>query len=102
MTRGIYTVFIHIFGFRWKAQATEADKVRAAHDIAAFRDHILGLIDVHVGPNVSPRGQGYTFCGLMTFTDKAAADADTQHPIQLKLLSWLKPLIDLVELEFEA
>ena len=49
-------MFIHIFGFKWKREATDADKARAAHDIAAFRDHILGLIDVHVGPNVSPRG----------------------------------------------
>ena len=43
-------MFIHIFGFRWKPEATDADKARAAHDIAAFRDHIVGLIDVHVGP----------------------------------------------------
>jgi hypothetical protein len=47
-------MFIHIFGFKWKPEATEADKARAAHDIVAFRDHILGLIDVHVGPDVSP------------------------------------------------
>ncbi len=30
-------MFIHIFGFRWKPQATEADKARAAQDIVAFR-----------------------------------------------------------------
>ena len=95
-------MFIHIFGFKWKPEATDADKARAAHDIAAFRDHILGLIDVHVGPNVSPRGQGYTFCGLMTFTDKAAADAYTTHPMHQALLKWLRPLIDAVELDFEA
>jgi Stress responsive A/B Barrel Domain len=95
-------VFIHIFGFRWKPQATEADKARAAHDIVVLRDHILGLIDVHVGPNLSPRGQGYTFAGLMTFTDKAAADAYTTHPMHLALLKWLVPLIDPVELDFEA
>ena len=95
-------MFIHIFGFRWKAAATEADKARAAHDIVAFRDHILGLIEVHVGPNVSPRGQGYTFVGLMTFTDKAAADAYTVHPMHQALLKWLVPLIDPVELDFEA
>jgi hypothetical protein len=95
-------MFIHIFGFRWKPEATDADKARAAHDIAAFRDHILGLIDVHVGPNLSPRGQGYAFCGLMTFTDKAAADAYTKHPMHLALLQWLLPLIDPVELDFEA
>jgi hypothetical protein len=95
-------MFIHIFGFRWKPEATEADKARAAHDIAAFRDLVLGLIDVHVGPNLSPRGQGYTFAGLMTFTDKAAADAYTRHPMHFALLKWLVPLIDAVELDFEA
>ena len=38
-------MFIHIFGFRWKPQATEADKARAAQEILAFRGHILGLIE---------------------------------------------------------
>ena len=95
-------MFIHIFGFKWKPEATEADKYRASQDILAFRGHIAGLIDVHVGPNVSPRGQGYTFAGLMTFESKAAADAYTTHPSHLALLQWLKPLIDPVELDFEA
>ena len=57
---------------------------------------------MHVGPNLSPRGQGYTFAGLMKFTDKAAADAYTTHPMHLALLKWLVPLIDPVELDFEA
>jgi hypothetical protein len=95
-------MFIHIFGFRWKPGATEADKARAAHDIVAFRDHIVGLIDVHVGLNLSPRGLGYTFAGLMTFTDKAAADAYTTHPMHQALLKWLLPLIDPIELDFQA
>jgi hypothetical protein len=95
-------MFIHIFGFRWKPQAADADKVRAAQDILAFRGHIPGLIDVHVGNNLSPRGQGYSFCGLMTFTDKAAADTYTTHPTHQALLKWLVPLIDAVELDFQA
>ena len=57
-------MFIHIFGFRWKPEATDADKARAAHDIAAFRDHILGLIDVHVGPEpVAARAGLYVRAG---------------------------------------
>jgi hypothetical protein len=95
-------MFIHIFGFRWKPQATDADKARAARDILAFRGHVVGLVDEHVGNNLSPRGQGYTFAGLMQFTDKAAADAYTTHPMHLALLEWLLPLIDPVELDFEA
>ena len=38
----------------------------------------------------------------MTFTDKAAADAYTTHPMHQALLQWLRPLIDPVELDFEA
>lgn len=95
-------MFIHVFGFQWKSGTTDADKARAAQEIAAFRGQIPGLIDVHAGPNVSPRGQGYEFAGLMTFTDRAACDAYCSHPSHLKLLEWLLPLIDPVELDFEA
>ena len=95
-------MFIHIFGFRWKLQATDADKTRAQREILAFRGAIAGLIEVAVGPNVSPRGQGYTFAGLMKFTDKAACDAYSTNPQHLALLEWLVPLIDPVELDFEA
>lgn len=95
-------MFIHIFGFRWKSAATEADKSRAAREILAFRDQIPGLVEVHVGPNLSPRGQGYAFAGLMKFTDSAAADAYSVHPDHKALLDWLVPLIDPVELDFEA
>ena len=95
-------MFIHIFGFRWKAHTTEADKSRAAKEITAFRGSIPGLLEVHVGPNVSPRGQGYEFVGLMSFTNRAACDAYSTHPAHLKLLEWLVPLIEPVELDFEA
>ena len=95
-------MFIHIFGFRWKPHATDADKQRAAREIRAFHGAIPGLIDVSVGDNLSPRGQGYTFAGLMRFIDRAACDAYTTHPAHLALLQWLVPLIDPVELDFEA
>ncbi len=95
-------MFIHIFGFRWKPQATESDQARALKAILAFRGVIPGLLEAYAGPNLSPRGQGYTFAGLMKFTDKAAADAYSTHPAHLALLEWLVPLIDPVELDFEA
>ncbi len=95
-------MFIHIFGFRWKAHATDAEKQRAARDIRAFHGQIPGLIEVSVGENLSPRGQGYTFAGLMKFRDRAACDAYATHPAHLVLLEWLVPLIDPVELDFEA
>ena len=95
-------MFIHIFGFRWRTEANETQKENAREAILAFRGTIPGLIDVHVGENLSPRNQGYTFAGLMTFTSKAAADAYTIHPQHQALLNWLVPLIDPVELDFEA
>jgi hypothetical protein len=95
-------MFVHIFGFKWRPSATEEDKARARKEILAFRSTIPGLVGVNVGPNVSPRGQGYEFVGLMTFTNREAADAYTAHPAHLALLEWLVPLIDAVELDFQA
>ena len=60
------------------------------------------MIETHVGTNLSPRSQGYEFAGLMKFTSKAACDDYTTHPAHLALLEWLVPLIDPVELDFEA
>jgi hypothetical protein len=95
-------MFIHIFGFRWRPEATEADIARAEHEIRAFRPVIPGLIEVCVGANLSKRGQGYTFAGFMKFVDKEAADFYLIHPAHMALLRWLAPLIDPVELDFEA
>jgi hypothetical protein len=38
----------------------------------------------------------------MKFTSKAATDAYSTHPAHMALLQWLVPLIDPVELDFEA
>ncbi len=95
-------MFIHIFGFRWKPETTEADITRATREILAFRGVIPGLIEAYVGPNVSPRGQGYAYVGMMKFTNKEASDAYMVHRAHLALLEWLVPLIDAVELDFEA
>ena len=95
-------MFIHIFGFRWKPAASAADQARAEKEILAFRGVIPGLLEAHVGANLSPRSQGYTFAGMMKFTDKAACDAYSIHPAHMALLQWLVPLIDPVELDFEA
>lgn len=95
-------MFIHIFGFRWKENATDVERARAARDIRAFEGQVPGLIDVAVGENLSPRSQGYMFAGLMRFTDRAACDAYATHPAHLRLLEWLMPLIEPVELDFET
>ena len=95
-------MFVHIFGFQWKPAATDSDKARARQEILAFHGVIPGLTAVHVGDNVSPRGKGYEFAGLMTFTNKESSDAYATHPAHLALLEWLVPLIDAVELDFQA
>lgn len=92
----------HVFAFQWKQGTTEPQKDRAAKDIAAFQGVIPGLLQTHVGPNISPRGKGYTFGGIMQFKDKAALDAYVLHPAHQSLLAWLVPLIDAIELDLRA
>jgi antibiotic biosynthesis monooxygenase (ABM) superfamily enzyme len=94
--------FFHVFAFQWKPEATDAQKEKATHDIRAFQGIIPGLLETHVGPNISPRGKGYTFGGVMRFTDQAALDAYVKHPSHQALLVWLVPLIDAIELDLNA
>jgi hypothetical protein len=92
----------HVFAFQWKPGTSDTQKDQAAKEIAAFQGQIPGLLQTHVGPNISPRGKGYTFGGIMLFKDKAALDAYVQHPAHQALLKWLVPLIDAVELDLRA
>lgn len=92
----------HVFAFQWKTETTEAQKERAAKEISAFQGVIPGLLQTHVGPNLSPRGKGYTFGGVMQFKDKASLEAYVQHPAHQALLAWLVPLIDAIELDLRA
>ena len=92
----------HAFAFQWKPEASDSQKERAAREIAAFQGKIPGLLQTHVGPNISPRGKGYTFGGIMHFKDKTSLDAYIQHPAHQALLVWLVPLIDAIELDLHA
>jgi hypothetical protein len=92
----------HVFAFQWKQGTSESQKDRATKEIAAFQGIIPGLLQTHVGPNISPRGKGYTFCGIMQFKDKASLDTYVQHPAHQALLAWLIPLIDAIELDLRA
>lgn len=93
-------MFIHIFLFRWKPQATEADKTHALTDILAFQGQTPGLLDTLAGVNVSPRSNGHEFGGAMKFADKAAFDAYMVSPIHETLLEWLIPLVEPTEVDF--
>lgn len=93
---------IHMFAFRWSAIATDADKLRAIVEIRAFEGRISGLLEVHVGSNISSRAAGYETGGVMKFADQDALSAYNGHPLHEALLAWLVPLIDPVEVDFEA
>ena len=95
-------MFIHIFAFRWKPIATDAQKQRAAQDIRQLKQHIPQVLEVYVGTNTSVRGQDYTFGGVMKFSSKADYETYAIHPEHLALLAWLGPLIDPLELDFSA
>lgn len=75
---------------------------RAAGEIQNLQGQIPGLLETYVGRNESPRSQGYAFGGVMKFMDKASFDAYGPHPAHQKLLVWLMPLIEPLELDFEA
>ena len=95
-------MIVHTFYFRWKPEATLAHKQRAHTEIQALQGQIPGLIETHAGFNFSPRSHGYDFGGVMKFSDRAAFEAYNGHPNHQELLSWLRPLIDAIEVDFEA
>lgn len=93
---------IHTFAFRWKANVTDEQKRRVQTEILALRGQIPGLLETYVGVNFSPRSQGYAFGGVMRFTDRAALQAYNSDPVHQELLTWLLPLIDPIEVDFES
>ena len=93
---------IHTFAFRWKAGVREDQKLRAMAEIRGLLGKIPGLLETLVGVNFSPRSQGYELGGVMKFDNRAALEAYGGHPVHRALLQWLMPLIDPVEVDFEA
>ena len=70
-------------------------------EIRKLQGQIPGLVETFVGINISPRGQGYELGGVMKFADQSALDNYGAHPVHQKLLSWLMPLIDPIEVDFD-
>jgi hypothetical protein len=93
-------MYIHMFAFRFKPGVTEEQKEHIAAEIRKLQGQIPGLVETCVGKNISPRGQGYELGGAMKFADKAALDAYGPHPVHQKLVSWLMPLIEPIEVDF--
>jgi hypothetical protein len=95
-------MIVHTFLFRWKPGVEEAQKQRAVEEIKDLQGQIPGLEETLVGTNISPRSQGYELGGVMKFSDRASYEAYNDHPVHKKLLSWLMPLIDPLEVDFEV
>jgi hypothetical protein len=93
---------IHTFAFRWKSGVTEEQKLRVMEGIRALQGQIPGLLETYVGANFSARSQGYALGGVMKFTDRAALEAYTPHPVHQKLVEWLMPMVEAVEMDFEG
>jgi hypothetical protein len=91
-----------MFAFRFKAGVTEEQKERIVAEIRRLKNEIPQVLEAWVGRNDSPRGYGYELGGVMKFSDKAACEAYGAHPAHQKLLSWLLPLIEPVEVDFPA
>ena len=95
-------MLIHTFAFRWKPGVTRSQKEHAVVIIRELQGQVPGLLNTWVGTNISPRSQGYELGGVMQFSDRAALDAYTTHPAHQEVLAFLRPLIEPIEVDFEA
>lgn len=93
-------MYIHMFAFRFKPGVTDAKKQEIVAAIRALQRDIPEVLETHVGLNESARGQGYELGGVMKFADAAACQRYNVHPVHQKLLTWLLPLIDAIEVDF--
>ena len=93
-------MIIHTFAFRWKPAVTDIQKRQALQEIRALQGQIPGLIETLAGVNISPRSQGYELGGVMKFASKESFERYGPHPAHQKLVSWLVPLIEPVEIDF--
>jgi hypothetical protein len=89
-----------MFAFRFKPGVAERKKDEIVVAIKKLKDDIPEVLETWVGRNESPRGQGYELGGVMKFADAAACERYGAHPIHQKLLAWLMPLIEPIEVDF--
>jgi hypothetical protein len=99
-TRKPKEMYIHMFAFRLKDGVDEAQKERMVSEIRDLQNRIPGILETHAGRNLSARGQGFEIGGVMKFHDRAAFEAYAAHPVHQQLLSWLRPLIEPIEVDF--
>jgi Stress responsive A/B Barrel Domain len=95
-------MIIHTFAFRWKAGVEQEQRQRVIAAIRDLQGRIPGLEETWVGVNFSARSQGYELGGVMKFASRQALEVYGDHPVHRHLLAWLMPLIEPVEIDFEA
>jgi hypothetical protein len=95
-------MFIHMFAFRFKPGVAEQKKKEIVAAIRELQNEIPEVLETWVGRNESPRGAGYELGGVMKFADAAACERYGAHPVHQKLLGWLMPLIEPIEVDFRT
>src|SRR5215467_12741651 len=93
-------MYIHMFAFVFKPGVTNQKKAEIVAAIRALQKEIPELLEAYIGLNESPRGQGYELGGVMKFADASACERYHLHPVHQKLLSWLLPLVEPIEVDF--
>jgi hypothetical protein len=93
-------MYIHLFAFRMKPGVTTSQKERMLNEIRALETQIPEILESWIGMNESPRGGGYELGGAMKFADKASFEKYGPHPVHQKLVGWLVPLVDAIEVDF--
>ena len=95
-------MLVHVFSFKWRLDATAEDAHRAVAEIRGFARVIPGLLELWIGTNVSTKSPGFSTTGVMVFKDREAYAAYQTNEVHQRLLRWLVPKIDPLELDFEA
>jgi hypothetical protein len=84
----------HVFAFQSNEGTSDAQKHRATKEIVTIHGVIPGLLQTHAGPNISPRGKGYTLGAIMYGPKRMHDLSHTFNILHMKRsLAWLRPLI---------
>jgi hypothetical protein len=83
-----------VFAFQSNEGTSDAQKHRATKEIVTIHGVIPGLLQTHAGPNISPRGKGYTLGAIMYGPKRMHDLSHTFNILHMKRsLAWLRPLI---------
>ncbi len=93
-------MYIHMFAFRMKPGVSAEQKHRMLTEIRELQSQIPEILESWIGINESPRGGGYELGGAMKFASKESFKEYGPHPVHQKLVGWLMPLIEPVEIDF--